>query len=46
MNLKVQVLDLHENFVTKLGKEGTGLGEFNKPVSTAVLSDGSVVSCD
>ena len=45
-NNRVQVFELSGKFVTKFGSEGSGLGEFNNPVSTASLSDGRIVVSD
>ena len=45
-NHRVQVLKLNGNFITKFGIKGSGIGEFVKPVSTAVLSDGRIVVTD
>ena len=40
------MFDLSGKFVAKFGTEGSGIGEFNRPVSAAVLSDGKIVVCD
>ena len=45
-NHRVQVFELSGKFVTKFGKYGRGPGEFNKPTSIAVLSDGRIVVAD
>ena len=45
-NHRVQVFELGGNFVKKFGTVGSGIGEFNRPVSTAVLSDGRIVVTD
>ena len=45
-NHRVQVFELSGKFVTKFGSEGSRRGEFKKPFSTAILSDGRVVVCD
>ena len=45
-NHRVQVFELSGRFITKFGIKGNGIGEFVKPVSTAVLSDGRIVVTD
>jgi len=45
-NHRVQVFELSGNFVAQFGTKGTGVGEFNRPVSTSVLSDGRIVVTD
>ena len=45
-NCRIQVFDLSRKFVTKFGRKGSGMGEFNTPVSAAVLSDGKIVVSD
>ena len=43
---RIQVFDLNGNFLAKFGNEGSGEGEFNKPVATTVLSDGRIIVTD
>lgn len=45
-NHRVQVFELSGKFVTKFGTEGSGMGEFNVPVSASVLSDGKIIVTD
>ena len=45
-NHRIQVFELSGKFVTKFGTLGSKTGEFNPPVSTAVLSDGKIVVSD
>ena len=45
-NHRIQVFDLSGKFVAKFGTKGSGIGEFNTPVSAAVLSDGKIVVSD
>ena len=45
-NNRIQVFDLSGKFVAKFGTKGSGMGEFNLPVSPAVLSDGKIVVCE
>jgi len=46
-NDRVQLFDLSRGkFVAKYGNEGSSIGEFNRPVSTAVLADGRIVVSD
>ena len=45
-NHRVQMFELSGKFVKMFGKYGSGIGEFNLPVSTAVLSDGRIVVTD
>ena len=45
-NDRGQVFELSGKFVTKFGREGSGRGELNNPVSTANLNDGGIVVCD
>ena len=40
------MFDLSGKFVAKFGTKGSGMGEFNRPVSAAVLSDGKIVVSD
>jgi len=46
LNHRVQVFDLSGNFVAKFGTKGSGRGELDRPMSTAVLSDGRIVVTD
>ena len=46
LNHRVQVFELSGKFVTKFGTKGSGMGEFEKPVSAAVLSDGKIIVTD
>ena len=46
LNQRVQVFELSGKFVTKFGTKGSGMGEFDKPVSAAVLSDGKIIVTD
>ena len=43
LNHRVQVFELNGRFITKFGRNGSGIGEFKNPVSTAVLRDGRIV---
>ena len=45
-NHRIQVFDLSGKFVAKFGTKGSGMGEFNVPVSAAVFSDGKIVVTD
>ena len=45
-NHRIQVFDLSGKFGAKIGAKGSGMGEFNLPVSAAVLSDGKIVVTD
>ena len=45
-NHRVQVFELSGKFLTKFGSKGKSKGEFNRPVSTAVLSDGRITVSD
>jgi len=45
-NHRVQVFELSGKFVKMFGKKGSGIGEFNWPFTTAVLSDGRIVVTD
>jgi len=44
-NDRLQVFEVSGKFITRFGKKGSGLGEFNNLVSTAVLSDGKTELC-
>ena len=46
VNHRIQVFDLSGKFVAKFGTKGSGMGEFNIPVSAAVLSDGKIIVTD
>ena len=37
------MFDLSGKFVAKFGTKGSWIGEFNTPVTAAVLSDGKIV---
>ena len=45
-NDRIQVFELNVRFVAKFGTEGSNLGEFNCPTSSAVLSNGRFVVSD
>ena len=45
-NHRIQVFDLSGKFVATFGTKGSGMGEFDKPLSAAVLSDGKIVVTD
>ena len=45
-NHRVQVFELSGKFIGKFGTKGSGMGELNRPTSTAVLSDGRIVVID
>ena len=45
-NHRIQVFNLNGKFVTKFGTEGSRIGEFNAPLSAAVLNDGKIVVSD
>ena len=45
-NDRVQVLKLSGKFITKFGRHGSEIGEFNTTSSTAVLTDGRIVVTD
>ena len=42
-NHRVQVFELSGEVITKFGTKGSGIGEFDSPFSTAVLSDDRIV---
>ena len=46
MNHRIQVFELSGKFIAKFGEKGSDLGQFNEPMSTAVLSDGRIVVSD
>ena len=46
MNDRVQVFEMSGRFITKFGNRGRGKGEFDGPISLAVLSDGKIVVSD
>ena len=43
LNDRVQVFELRGTFLAEFGAQGSGLGEFDGPLSQAVLSDGRIV---
>ena len=45
-NHRIQVFDLSGKFVAKFGTTGSGMGEFDRPVSVALLSDDKIVVSD
>ena len=45
-NHRIQVFELSGKFLTKFGRKGNEMGEFNIPVSAAILNDGSIVVSD
>jgi len=45
-NHRIQVFELSGKFVTKFGTSGCKAGEFDRPISTAVLNDGRIVVSD
>ena len=45
-NDRIQVFELNGKFVGKFGTNGSKLGEFNSPLSVAVLSNGRIVVSD
>ena len=45
-NHRVQVFELNGKFVGKFGKQGRNVGEFEYPVSVALLSNGQIVVSD
>ena len=46
LNHRIQVFDLSGKFVAKFGTEGRRIGEFDGPLSAAVLSDDKTVVSD
>ena len=42
----IQVFELNGKFLSRFGKKGGNLGEFNSPTSLAVLRNGQIVVCD
>ena len=42
-NNRIQVLELDGKFVGKFGTNGSKLGEFNNPISVAILSNDQIV---
>ena len=42
-NHRIQVFELDGKFVGKFGTNGSKLGEFNQPVSVAILSNDQIV---
>jgi len=45
-NHRVQVFELSGKFLKKFGKQGSGIGQFNRPIATAVFSDGRITVTD
>ena len=45
-NHRIQVFELDGKFVGKFGTNGSKLGEFNEPMSVAVLSNDQIVVSD
>jgi len=45
-NHRVQEFELSGKFIAKFGTRGSGIGEFDRQFSTAVLSDGRIVVTD
>ena len=45
-NHRVQVFELNGKFIGKFGTKGSKLGEFDRPLSVAMLSDGRIVVSD
>ena len=45
-NDRIQIFELDGVFVGKFGTKGSKLGQFNEPVSVAVLSNDQIVVCD
>ena len=45
-NNRVQVFELSGKFIGKFGTKGSKLGEFNNPLSVAMLSNGRIVVSD
>ena len=45
-NYRVQVFELNGKFIGKFGTKGSKIGEFNYPLSVALLSNGRVVVSD
>ena len=45
-NHRVQVFELNGKFVGKFGKLGSNLGEFQYPISVALLSNDQIVVSD
>ena len=45
-NDRVQVFELDGKFIGKFGTEGSNLGEFNKPLSVALLNNGQFLVSD
>lgn len=45
-NNRVQKFDSDGNFITKWGSEGSGEGQFNRPLGISVDSEGNVYVVD
>ena len=45
-NNRVQVFELNGKFIGKFGTKGSKLGEFNRPLSVAMLSNDQIVVSD
>ena len=45
-NNRIQVFEMNGKFVGKFGTKGSNVGEFRKPWSVAVLSNGRIVVSD
>ena len=45
-NHRIQVFQLNGKFVGKFGTKGSNLGEFNFPMSLAVLNNGRIAVCE
>ena len=45
-NHRVQVFERNGKFIGKFGTKGNKLGEFNYPLSVAMLSNGGIVLSD
>ena len=43
---RIQVFELNGKFIGKFGTQGNELGDFDTPLSVAVLSDGRIVVAD
>jgi tripartite motif-containing protein 2/3/tripartite motif-containing protein 71 len=45
-NHRVQVFNLDGKFLTQIGKQGTGPGEFKRPLGVAIDEKGNIVIVD
>ena len=45
-NPRIKVFELNGKFVATFGTKGSNLGEFDSPMSVAVVSNGRIVVCD